>query len=354
VFDKMNSMSTPSEIPFQSLLDALMDIESHFHPRYLYRLSDLEPEEITALQKAWRHIPLWRRQALMEDLEELGSANDLLSFEAIGRYAVSDEDPGVRNVAVRILWEFETADLAPLFLSIIETDSDADVRAAAASALGRFVYLGEIDELPKDILQDIEDRLLRLIQSDNPPQVRRCALESVSYSSRQEVHPLIEKAFSSGETEWMASALIAMGRSIDDRWVDDIISMLDSKFPILRAEAARAAGELEIGDCVPRLIELLDDSDERVRRAAIWSLSQIGGEGVREAIEDLLEETEDYEEADLLENALDNLAFTEDLQLYSLFDFSEEGVEVEMLDLLENEEDYLELDSDEDNEDMLD
>jgi HEAT repeat protein len=347
-------MSTPTEIPFQSLLDALLDIENHFDPRYLYRLSDLEPEEIAALQEAWGHIPLWRRQALMEDLEELGNTNHLLSFEAIGRHAVCDQDPSVRNLAIRILWEFETADLAPLVLKIMETDSDAAVRAAAASALGRFVYLGEIDELPRDSLRDIEDRLLRLIQSNDSPQVRRRALESLGYSSRQEVHPLIEKAFSSGETEWTATALIAMGRSIDERWVDDVISMLDSKFPILRTEAARAAGELEIGDAVPRLMELLDDSDEAVRRATIWSLSQIGGEGVREAIEDLLGETDDYEEVDLLENALDNLAFTEDLQLYSLFDFSEEGLQVEMLDLLDGDEDYLEIDSDEDDEDMLD
>jgi HEAT repeat protein len=347
-------MSTPPEIPFQNLLDALLDIENQFHPRYLYRLSDLEPEEIAALQKTWHHIPLLRRQALMRDLEELGNSNDLLSFEAIGRHALCDEDPGVRSLAVRILWEFETVDLVPLFLNLLETDSDADVRAATASALGRFVYLGEIDQIPENILRDIEDRLLRLIQSNDPPQVRRRALESVSYSSRPEVSALIEEAFSSGKTEWMATALIAMGRSIDELWVEDVISMLDSKFPILRAEAARAAGELEIGDSVPRLIELLDDSDENVRKAAVWSLSQIGGEGVREAIEQLLEEADDYEEADLLQNALDNLSFTEDFHLYSLFDFSQEDFEEEMLELLASEEDYLDIDSAEDDEDIVD
>lgn len=351
---KVNSMSTPSEIPFQDLLDALVDIENHVHSRYLYRLSDLEPEEIATLQKTWHHIPLWRRQALMRDLEELGNSNDLLSFEAIGRHALCDEDPGVRNLAVRILWEFETLDLVPLFLNLMETDTDAGVRAAAASALGRFVYSGEIDQLPKKVLREIEDRLLRLIQSDEPAQVRRRALESVSYSGRQEVPALIEEAFSSGETEWMASALIAMGRSIDERWVEDVISMLDSKFPILRAEAARAAGELEISDSVPRLIELLDDSNENVRKAAVWSLSQIGGEGVREALEKLLEESDDYDEADLLQNALDNLSFTEDFQLYSLFDFSQEDFEEEMLELLASEEDYLDIDSDEDDEDIVD
>jgi HEAT repeat protein len=88
----------------------------------------------------------------------------------------------------------------------------------------------------------------------------------------------------------------------------------------VRAEAVRAAGELEISEAVPNLLELLDDSNEAVRSAAIWSLSQIGGEGVRERLEQLQEETEDEEEADFIESALDNLAFTEEFQLYSLFD----------------------------------
>ncbi len=290
----------------------------------------------------------------MKDLVHLGSVNDLLSFEAIGRYAICDEDPQVRNMAVQILWEFEAKDLAPLFLNLIETDSDEEVRASATSALGRFVYLGELDELSEETQLEIEDRLLRLIESEEPVKIRRCALESVSYSGRPEVPGLIEKAFTSGEREWMEAALLAMGRSIDERWENYVMEMLDSKFPSLRAEAARASGELELGDAVQRLIELLDDSDEDVRRATIWSLSQIGGEGVREALEELLEKADEYEEINLIESALDNLSFTEDFQLFSLFDFSENDIEADLLDLLENGEDYLEFDIDEDDEEMLD
>jgi len=51
--------------------------------------------------------------------------------------------------------------------------------------------------------------------------------------------------------------------------------MLDSPLPSLRAEAARAAGELEIGAAASRLLELLDDPDEATRLASIWSLSQL-------------------------------------------------------------------------------
>ena len=350
----ISAMSGISEIPFQKLLDALLDVDTPFHPRYLYRLSDLEPDELNELEKNWRQVPLWRRQALLKDLERLGRVNDLLSFEAIGRYAVQDEDPQVRNLAVRILWEFEAKELAPLFLSIMETDSDTEVRASAAVALGRFVYLGEIDQLPLEMRREIEDRLIEMVESEAPPTVRRSALQSVSYSGRPEVPGLIDKAFKSGEKKWMETALLAMGRSSDERWESEVTEMLDSKFPSLRAEAARAAGELEMKDAAQRLLELLDDSDDEVRRAAIWSLSQIGGEGVREGLEELLEKADEDEEASLLESALDNLSFTEDFKLFSLFDFSNTDIETKFIDFADEDEYYLEPDIADDDEEAQD
>lgn len=350
----MNSIDENSEIPFHKLVDALLDVETHFHPRFLYRLSDLEPLELDILEETWQRVPLWRRQELMRDLEHLGSVNDLLSFEVLGRYAVRDEDPQVRNLAVGILREFEGRDLVPIFLNLMESDSDVDVRASAAAALGRFVYLCEIDKLSDETQAEIENRLLQLIQSDEVLEVRRRALESMGYSGHPEVPGLINTAFSSGEKAWKASALLAMGRSVDERWEEPVMEMLDSKFPSLRAEAVRAAGELELNESAPRLLELLDDSDEAVRRASIWSLSQIGGEGVREALEDSLLEAEIEEEIKLLESALDNLSFTEDTRSFSLFDFSGDEVEDEFLDLLESGEDYPGFDIEANNEEAHD
>ena len=70
------------------------------------------------------------------------------------------------------------------------------------------------------------------------------------------------------------------------------------------------------------LLDLLEEEaqDPELRYATIWSLSQIGGEQVRETLEELLEETEDEEEAEWLENALDNLTLTETGQNMNLLD----------------------------------
>jgi HEAT repeat protein len=145
------------------------------------------------------------------------------------------------------------------------------------------------------------------------------------------------------DKEWIASALFAMGRSANECWQDQVLAMLESNLPILRQEAARAAGELEIRDAVPLLIELLDDPDQNTRLASMWSLSQIGGEGVRDILEQLYEEADDDTEVDLLEASLDNLAFTEDSILMPFFDFPEDdefdvGDADDVIDLLENDE----------------
>jgi len=331
-----------SEIPFNNLLDSLLDDETRLHPRYLYRLSDLDPPEIETLKRTWYDIPLWRRQALMEDLEEFGKTDTLLSFEAVARNVIDDDNPKVRSNAIRILNEYDAKDLIPKFINLLIEDNDADVRAEAALALGRFVYLGELDELPKGTQQEIETILLKTIDIDQAKIVRRRALEAVSFSSREDVPALIQKAYDSGDKEWMISAIFGMGRSADRRWSDDVILMLEDRTPAIRAEAARAAGELEIRETVLQLIELLDDIDDDVRSASIWSLSQIGGEGVRQSLEWLLDQAEDYGEINLLEAALDNLAFTEDLELHSLFNFPGEEFDGDISDLgvLEADEEF--------------
>jgi len=330
----MSDLSEIPEIHFQTLIDALFDIDNPFNPRFLFRLSDLDDEDLSLFLETWPQLPLWRQKALLEDLQEMGNTDDLLSFESIGRNMVSDDDPHIRHLAVKILWESDHRDLIPVFIQLLESDPGADVRAAAAFGLGQFVYLGELDLLPEGMRRELEDRLLLAIREDQASLVQRRALESVSYSSRSEIPELIDTAFASQDHEMMASALTAMGRSMDSRWKNTVLSMLNNKLPIIRAEAARAAGELEIKDAISTLVELTEDSEENVRQAAIWSLSEVGGDRARHTLENLIQEAEDDREADFLENALGNLAFIDGLEPFSLLDIPKESPEDELLEVL--------------------
>ncbi len=344
-------MKSPNEIAMDEVIGALLDENTPLNPRYLYRFSDMTDKDLARLEKSWAKIPTWRRQALMEDIEDLGESDYLLSFEALARFALQDEDPKVRLFAVRTLWEYEERDLASIFLSRIKTEPDPEVRAGLASALGRYVYLGDIEELDELLMHEIEDYLLEVVQGNDESLVRRRALESLGYSHREAVNPLIEQAYNLEDKDWVSSALFAMGRSADEVWADKVLKMIASVTPGIRAEAARAAGALELTEAVAPLMEMLDDSDDDVRMAAIWSLSQIGGEGVRDVLEELEENTEDEDEMDFIEAALDNLDFTEELGSFSLLDVIPEeeddgSGDSETLDDLSVNED-IELDDDE-------
>jgi hypothetical protein len=322
-------MAIRKPIPFTKLIDALLDENTPFSPRYLHRLSDLAPADVSILVENWSKVSPRRRQALLEDMEETHMEDDLLSFEEVARLALEDSEPGVRRRAIHILREYELIDLLPTFIQMSEHDPDAEVRAAAAAALATFVYMGEVEDIAPHKLLSVEECLLRLTAGSDTTLVRRRALEALGFSSRKEVTPLIEDAYASTDFYWLVSALFAMGRSANSHWKPHVVKMLDHPHPLVRAEAASAAGELEIKAAVPKLLELLEDVDMDVRMASIWALSQVGGKGVRSTLENMLETTDFDDEADQIESALDNLDFTEEMQDLALLDIPEDGMDAD-------------------------
>ena len=311
--------------PFLTLVDALLDESKPFPARYLHHFSDLEPGNLKKLIKAWPQVPPSRKHTLLEDLEELAEADALTSFDDLARSLLADTDPQVRTRAIRLLWECDDAKLVPVYIDILNNDEDVEVRAAAANALGQFVNLGELDKIPAELHHKIEDQLLAATTSSQDTLVRRRALESLGYSGRAEVVPLIEAASREKDPDWIVSALFAMGRSCDGRWRKQVLSQLRTPSEDIRSEAIHAAGELELESARPVLLDLLEDEEDlEVRRELIWSLSRIGGEGVRAKLEELFEIEEDDEETNFIEEALDTLSFTEDMGNFSLLDVDPE------------------------------
>jgi HEAT repeat protein len=324
----------PQNVPFLTVVDALLDENKPFPARYLHLFSYLEPVELNELNKAWPQISPPRKHTLLEDLEDLAKADTLTSFDDLARSLLDDADPQVRLRAIRLLWECEDTKLVPVYLDMMDNDDDVEVQAAVANILGQFMYLSELDKIPAELHHTIENQLLAATTSTKETLVRRRALESLGYSSREEVAPLIEAAYHAKNPDWKVSALLAMGRSCDDRWRKQVLSQLRSPSEELHSEAIHAAGELELESARSVLLDLLDDEeDPEVRPELIWALSRIGGEGVRLKLEKLLEIEEDDMEADFIEEALDALSFTEELGGFSLFDVDPE------VDFIEEEPD---------------
>jgi len=327
------------EIPFEQITTALLDENKPFPARYLHRFSDLEPANLDLLLQAWPNVSLQRKLNLLEDLEDLAESDTLLSFDTLALALLSDPDAGVRTRAIRLLWECDDRQLAPMYINIMTHDESEETRAAAASALGLFIYEGELEEIPPSLAKQVEDALLDAAQHAPSALVRRRALEALGTSSRPEVPALIEEAYHRHESEWIASALFAMGKSYDTRWEKQVLSQLHNADEQIRIEAIRAAGELELASSRRSLLDQLEDEDDlEIRREIIWALSKIGGAGVREKFEDLLEAESDDEEAEFMEEALDNLLFTENMSQFGMFEFEPGNEDFEIEEEMEDDE----------------
>jgi HEAT repeat protein len=325
---------TTEPLSFQKVLDSLLANSREFPRRYLQDFSDIGTNELRSLLDVWPRVELKRKLTLLEELDALSETDTLVSFDDLASALLTDPDPQVRARAIHLLDESEDVKLVPSFLDMLKSDADLNVRVQAASALSLFVDLGELEEIAETIYHQIEDALLTSITGDDDARVKRAALESLGYSSREDVATLIQSSFQREDPHWKVSALIAMGRSADERWAEEVTRSLVSENDNIRKAAVQAAGELSLRSTRPLLLRMLnDEEDSSVLSAVIWSLSQIGGEDVRTYLENILDEIEDEEQMAFLEEALDNLAFTEDLERFDLFSFDTED------DLTEIEED---------------
>jgi HEAT repeat protein len=305
---------------FYQLVRSLQDATRPPTPEQLSELSDLGAPQLHVLTEAWPSLSPDRRLHILKELRQLADEHFELTFEAINRMALRDEDARARQVAVENLWESQDDVLVRPLLRLLADDPAVEVRQAVANALGQFVYLGELEKLSQDLVQELEEGLLGSMARDDSQPVRQAVLASLGYSSRAEVAALIQQAYDSGQDGHMSASLRAMGRSANEDWAPQVMAELYHPGPRVRQEAAHAAGELALQKVARELIYLLEDVDQQVRREAIWALGQVGGRLAVAALEALSESTDDPGEAQIIEDALDNLAFLEGTPNLLLFE----------------------------------
>ena len=269
-------------------LSALSPLSSaNLNHQALASLSDLNTQELKQFQDAWRTFSATRRLELIERLIELAEEHVQYDYRPIFRWTLLDTDPAVRKRSIEALWEDERPRLIPVFQKLLQDDTDADVRATAAVALGQFVYWGELGTVDSPLVEDATQALWDCYLNESEDLlVRRRALEGIAASGRPGVARLIESANYSGEPEMRASALFAMGRNADPRWIPYLLPELEQGDPELRLEAVRALGELEARPAVRAIIQLIAvEVDAEIRMAALTALGQIGGPDARRALE---------------------------------------------------------------------
>jgi HEAT repeat protein len=274
--------------PLEELVQSLREGDAMPERASLCEFSCLEAGDAELVREAWPSVPVERRQMLMRSLVDMAEADFELDFGAVFRVGIEDQDCEVRVAAVEGLWEDEDIRLIPVLAERLLGDEVARVREAAAVSLGRFVLLGELEKIrPEPKARAYEALLASCVDGEESVEVRRRALESLSYVCEDAVVDLVLEASKAGDEKTRVSAVFSMGRSGDARWEREVRRELFSPNPEMRYEAARACGELELRDAVPELEELVEDADAEVHEAALWALGQIGGDRARAILERL-------------------------------------------------------------------
>jgi HEAT repeat protein len=281
-----------------------------------YGLSGMDAENIISLRPIWEQLSAGYRRNVLRELIEASEADIQLEYRELGMFALRDADTRVREAAIELLWEDQSLELLNELVEMAIRDESREVRAAAVSALGRFILAGEIGDLPEEqTLPAREAAIFLLTANDEDVLVRRRALESISNCVHEIVPNAIKVAYQSDDQEMQVSALYAMGRTYDQQWAEIVIEELDSDDPEKQYEAAKSAGELELIDSVPKLSQLALGDDREIQLVAIWSLGEIGGKESMRVLEFLLGKADEDEDDDLeeaVEDAIGNASLNRD------------------------------------------
>jgi len=321
------------EMSFKELLGKALGQNDPLPLNDLHLLSSMMPEEMCVFMEWWSLAIVEKRRQLLHALVSLAESSFEMDFRAVFKHSLDDEDEDVRRTAVEGLWEDESPSLVQPLIKMLLEDPSLVVREAAAISLGRFAHLAEMGELDAQRSAAISEALSTVVH--NPSEylgVRRRAVESIAHLSVDNLRQIIDVAYEDENRLMRISALFAMGRSADTFWRGTVISELSNDDPEFRSEAARACGELTARAAVPVLSRLVEDRDDKVQRAAIWALGQIGGEHAREILltccesdDDLIRQSSEETLAELEIGAasLDLLAFELDDDMTML----EEGID---------------------------
>lgn len=209
-------------------------------------------------------------------------------------YHRSDE---VRARAARIAGSFPNAEFIDPLFRIVAESTELDVRMAALEALGAYLHHGrmsdyhrageadwdfeddeEMSELSREQFNAIRDFMKKLVQQENwPAKLRGEALAHLARIDPESASVRIDRFYRSEDRNLKLGALKAIARISSGDWERTILQELSRQADDDRIlYAIEAAGTHQISDAGPRLVNILEESNNPdMREAAAEALSLI-------------------------------------------------------------------------------
>ena len=228
-----------------------------------------------------------------------------------------------RLVAAELAGDFTVIndDLADALLTVVcSADEPEQLRARAAISLGPVLEQAETDgfedsemdgfedsgdvPITEGMFRNIQDSLEKVyLDNRTPKEVRRRSLEASVRAANSWHQDAIRSAYSSGDKEWMLTAVFSM------RWVRgfdaQILLALKSDDPEILFQAVHAAGSWELDAAWFHIVELVNDahSPKPLLLAAIGAVGSIRPAEAREILVELAD-SDDEEIAEAVNEAV--------------------------------------------------
>jgi hypothetical protein len=273
----------------------------------LQAFNDLDDVQIAQLKKTWTTLSPERRILFASKLRDLNEEEFEFDFRTIFYFLLTDEIDEVRLASVEGLYDDTHIRLIDPYVTMLREDPSTYVRAAVATALGNFMMLGELEEIPQRRRDQVYSALMGAIAFTPHNSVLYARLiESIGYVTNEETVRLIREAAASENETLRLSALSAIANSNDAMYQDIARANLHSDSVEIRLEAVRACGSIEAAEAIPELAKLISDPELDVRLSAIEALLEIGTDDAKAALR-LASHSKDQDVASAAEDALDEL-----------------------------------------------
>lgn len=166
--------------------------------------------------------------------------------------------------------------------TLMDSGKTETQRAFAAEALGEFLSAGGV--------KYVSDA----IRKDPSPMVRKAAVKALQRLNSSGVNGELAVAIADEDSEVRLAAVEASMRINVFTDVDALAARIDDDSADVRKRAVEALGSMRAGDAVVGLINRVDannESDARVRKAAVAALGRIADSGARSAVEAALNDS---------------------------------------------------------------
>lgn len=294
---------------FEDVLELVKKPEIPFTVEHCLPLSDLTLPQVEAVVEACQELPAERKVNMLHQMAMAAEENYQYDFGKVMMAFAEDAAGDVRVAALEGLWDEYHLSLIPLLTRLLAHDKDPRVRALAAVQLGRFIDAAVMEEIPEQAVAPAISLLRTAFNdADEHIEVRRRALEALSFGSEHDIDVMIEEAYYSDDLDMYLTSLFAMGRTANKQWVPYLLEGLTHELAPVRAEAMCSLGRIGDPESVVHIASVLaEETESIVRFEAIMALGEIGGPDAKALLTSLLE-SDDPEIVEAAEFALEDIS----------------------------------------------